>query len=838
LVFTLIYSTAFAQVQKGTVRLHNSGKKPVSGVFIVFSEAKAAESDVNGVFRLIFSGKKAGDLIFKERIQKQGYELVNAKELEVSKISSSEQFGEDVILAVAGTLDAAKKQYYNISDQALLANFEKQKKALRDELQKAKLNQEEFTKKFNALQESYEQQRKNLDDLAEKFARIDFDDTEVFYKEAFDFYKEGKIEEAIKKLESVNLIKRTEKRLEERERIRRADSILQAQKEANEAGLRRDIQALELQADMYELQNNILKAKELYEQLYKLDSTHLESLNKIAFFYYKNSFYQSAIRVYTSLINHQEIKEWQIANIYKTLGEIYSAIGKQNECLSSHSKALEMFLKLNETEANLSYKSNLALAYQSLAYIYGNMANTQKRLELYEKGTKLFQELAEKAPKDNEIKFYLANSYDLLGNHYIETGNLTKAFELYKQANTLNLQLSQEFPQSFDYKKGVALSFLKLGNCNLAMGKIDQALEDYQKNHFIFDSLHREMPNFLEFKDKLALANAKLGDIFRAREDFKNALTYYQKFNQLEQELSEAYPANVYYKQYLAISYQYVNLSHRKLGNKDKLLGIAEKMNALFRELLLIYPQNINFKNGLIASYQEIGDAYLENKEFVKSTEAYSEFQKLMNELATTNPQNIGYKSGVAIAHGKLGEGYRLAGNYPKAKENLRLAKKSWQDLILAYPQYADFQQNIALIDDLLYRTYNASQDWQGQLALALEQAQRLQAQNRPQADLADAYHRVARWALYTRQFAEAEKYARLALATDSTLEWFNTHLALAYLFQGKYEAAESIYNRLKDQAYDKDKKYKAVFLNDLKELEALGISHEDVKRVRALLEK
>ncbi len=310
------------------------------GVSILFSNAKATESDVNGVFRLVFSDKKPGDLIFKEKIQKNGYEVVNAKELEVNKISNTDQLGIDIILAPLGMIEAAKREYYKISEDALLAGFEKQKKILREALQKAQLSQDAFTQKYQALMEQYEQKSKNLDALSEKFAKINFDDVSELYREAFKLFKEGNIDESVKKLESVNLIERTEKRLRERTRINRADSILKAEKKLNEEGLLKDMEVLELQAEMYALQSNIPKAEAIYDQLLKLDSTNLNNLLKIAFFYQVNNLYQKSLNLYLKVIKHPEINDWQTANGHRAIGELYTLFGNLPKALEHFSNLL------------------------------------------------------------------------------------------------------------------------------------------------------------------------------------------------------------------------------------------------------------------------------------------------------------------------------------------------------------------------------------------------------------------------------------------------------------------------------------------------------------------
>jgi predicted Zn-dependent protease len=91
-------------------------------------------------------------------------------------------------------------------------------------------------------------------------------------------------------------------------------------------------------------------------------------------------------------------------------------------------------------------------------------------------------------------------------------------------------------------------------------------------------------------------------------------------------------------------------------------------------------------------------------------------------------------------------------------------------------------------------------------------------------------------YALLLNKFSEAEQYALSGLITDSSQTWVFTNLAPAYLYQGKWEQAKAIYERLKDQ-YNGKELFKSAFLQDLKDLEAAGITHPDVAKARALLE-
>ena len=296
LISFIIFSSLSAQVvyQEAAARELNSNRKPLHGVFIKFEDAGSANSDDKGNFRLAFQDKEAGDVIFLEDIKKSGYQLVNRKDFEVTKISNTNSLGADVILAKTGVLDAAKKEYYGVSDRALLAGVEKEKSALKTKLKTAQLNQEEYFGQLQVLQEQYDQQQKSLDALAAKFARINFDDVEPIYQDALELFKSGKVAEAIAKLEGADPAKRTAEIIREEKRIANAQADLDNQKAELADEKKKQIAAIRLLADMYNVNFDPEKAEAQYDQLLLLDSTNLEILQQAADFYREQHRYDKA----------------------------------------------------------------------------------------------------------------------------------------------------------------------------------------------------------------------------------------------------------------------------------------------------------------------------------------------------------------------------------------------------------------------------------------------------------------------------------------------------------------------------------------------------------------
>lgn len=101
---------------------------------------------------------------------------------------------------------------------------------------------------------------------------------------------------------------------------------------------------------------------------------------------------------------------------------------------------------------------------------------------------------------------------------------------------------------------------------------------------------------------------------------------------------------------------------------------------------------------------------------------------------------------------------------------------------------------------------------------------------------LAVAHSNLSWYALFAQDFALAEQSARTAIATHESAEWVNTNLAVALLYQGQYEATHAIYAGRKGKIYDEERTWVEVFLADLGQLEAAGISHQDVERIRDFL--
>ena len=543
-------------LQHGLVRELNSGKKPLGGVSVKFDEAVPTNSDDQGNFRLAFLDKKPGEHIFLIEAQKQGYELVNGKELEVLKISDNDSLGRDLILAKAGVVEAAKKQYYGVSDSALLASFEREKRSLRARLKKAELSEAAFSDQLQALQAQYDLQKQNLDALAEKFARVNFDDVEPIYEEALRLFLAGKVNEAITALEGAGLLTRTQQIIQEEQRLIGAQAELDNQKAALVKEKSSQIKAVRLLADMYSVTFDPIKAEVLYDDLLLLDSTNLEILIQTTEFYQEQHRYDKAKRVNWMVIRHPEVEEWEVANAYWRLGDLQTVTGSLPNALVTYTQFHEKYKNLLKEEPSSSFnKKHLAISYAKLGETHNARGNLEPTLTFFQECSRLSKELYDAYPESVSLKNGLAIAYEKLGETHTWLGQLDSALTFFQERSRLAKELYNAYPDNVDFKYGLAISYEKLGSTHTSLGQLDSALTFFQNETQLFKKLYDVYPYNIASKNGLAIAYEKLGSTHTSLGQLDSALTFFQEQSRLGKELYDAYPNNVNFKYGLSVSY-------------------------------------------------------------------------------------------------------------------------------------------------------------------------------------------------------------------------------------------------------------------------------------------
>ena len=254
-----------------------------------------------------------------------------------------------------------------------------------------------------------------------------------------------------------------------------------------------------------------------------------------------------------------------------------------------------------------------------------------------------------------------------------------------------------------------------------------------------------------------------------------------------------------------------------------------------------------------------------DKNELAKAEGEYGEALKIYRALAEANPQAYN----IDVARTLLGMSYHALGRLQAENDetwktqgmgHLRAAierlevypddlpqKESFVQLIIYLAnEFESFDQILSSLHHKIEPHENALQaasneadkaPHQQQIVNILEEAKKDHPDHAPLLErLGNEYGGLAWYLLFAKDFPAAEQAARKGLAIQPELEWINTNLAPALMYQGKWKDAEAIYSTFKGKPYDEERTWTEVFLADLAALEAAGVTRPDVEKARALL--
>ena len=280
IIILLLTVWAKAQTQQGYVKSIGRPDKPGKMLAKVTIQAKgmfnAVISDTTGFFNIAVPGKQDGDPIIFLRVQKNGYELKDKGLIGRQHVFSSTV--PIVIQMVDLQQLAADKQ--RIEDNAYRVaeeNYEKKRQELQAQLDSTNISAERYRQELASLEERYESYLSLISDMADRYARTDYDNLDsIDYQiniciENGEFDKADSLIHTVFDPETVLERNRAAKR-EIAERIALAQSIIDKATAEREALLqdieyaKRVVALCHNLAQEYILADNKEKAKECLEK--------------------------------------------------------------------------------------------------------------------------------------------------------------------------------------------------------------------------------------------------------------------------------------------------------------------------------------------------------------------------------------------------------------------------------------------------------------------------------------------------------------------------------------------------------------------------------------------
>ena len=664
--FLLSVTFAFAQTTqvgyaKTKGRMDSKGNlipgTRIGGVSIQLTGGHSTVADANGNFTLTSPDKK----FYLSNVQKQGYVLTDPEMLKkqyvcsanplVISMETKEKLADDQLAAERKLRRQLQKQ---------LQQKEEEIDALKEE---NKITEEEYRKALQQLYAYQESNEKLVSDMAKRYAELDYDLLDEFYRQVSFCIENGdlvkadsllhsrgnvsqQIEEARKKAQAIS---------EENEKLRQAEAVLAA--DIDELG-RRCYSYYEKFASQFENDS----AAYYLELRASLDTTKVEwQLDAGSFILSYLAGYKKAMFYYQRALRHALSQGGEshayVMTIYNNMAIVCSNIGEYEQALEYHQKSL--------TIRKSVYGENhpdVATSYGNLGNVYGELGDYAHELECYHKAMEIRKTVYGEDHPD------VALSYSDLGIVYEDLGDYAQALECHQKSLAIRESVYGE-----NHPK-VADSYLNIGTVYADMENFEHAYECFQKALAIQKMIYGEdHPDVAETYNNLGLVCNSLGEHTRALEYTQKGLSIMKSF------LGESHP-NV------AVLYSSIGVVYYDQRDYPHALEYYQKALAIEESFFGENHPDVAF------SYINIGEVYFCQK---NSKQAMEYYQKALRVLQSVYWKDHPY---IALVYINIGGIYDGQGDYAQAEKYYKKAMA----ILKAYDETMSFvvdtENKIALL--------------------------------------------------------------------------------------------------------------------------------------------
>ncbi len=655
--------TAMAQAtQPCIVKQYNQKqqKTPLGGAQVEVRDAQSATSAANGAVTLQFATLKPGDHVTLRRITKPGYEIFNKAAIEQWNITSNRQVFE-IVLVQSSYFAQLKGKLTQSSTDNYKKKYE-QAKAELAQLQKAgKLKEAEYRQQLNYLEDQYDNALKNLDNYIDQFARIDLSEVSTEEQRILDMVEEGKIDEAVKAYEALDISGKLRQARENKKALSEAKARIEEEEAQQEQAIKdlkekqqREIATLKLAGgkENYDKVARILKENAL------ADTTDIDAVWDYASFARNQRNYEDAVRFWLICLNGSKDNLSRQAALHNNLGILYFDLhdyAKTEEC---YLKALEIRTLLFTQDPD-AYRASLADTQHNLGNLYYILHNYAKAEEYYLKALESYTQLFTQNP--DAYRASLAGTQHNLGNLYTDVHDYAKAEECYLKALENRTQLFTQDPNA--YRAELAGTQNNLGN-------LYYSLQDYAKTEeYLLKALENDTQLFTQNPDAyrldLAMTQQNLGNLYDDLHDYAKSEEYYLKslenYTQLFTQDSDAYRA------YLTMAQYNLGLMYSNLHNYAKAEEYSLKALENYTQL---FTQNPDAYRYMLAGVQHnLGYLYSDLQDYVKSEEYY--LQALENKTQLFNQNPNAFRSYLTLTYNGLAFLFAKQKDFTKAIESI-----------------------------------------------------------------------------------------------------------------------------------------------------------------------
>ena len=557
-------------------------------------------------------------------------------------------------------------------------------------------------------------------------------------------------------------------------------------------------------------------------------------------------------RLLQQLYKDQENNEKLIADMAKEYSQMdYD----QMDSLNQHISDAILNGRLMEADSLLRSKGDMKgriaeirKEQQAEAQEERELAQRQENLEISKEGTKKkLEDIAVDCYKFFD-RFKLENQHDS-ASYYIElravldTTNAEWQFDAaryfqkqnqfrksriyYERALEICRRLSLSNPQAYD--PDVAMTLNNLAILYSDTQRLSESELMYKEALEIRRRLAQSNPQ--AYDPDVAQTLNNLAHLYQKTKCFSESELMYKEALEIRRRLAQFNPQA--YEPDVAQTLNNLAALYYKTQCFTESEAMYKEALEIRRRLVQSNPQA--YEPYVAQTLKNLADLYYKTQRFTEGEAEYKEALEIYHRLAQSNPQ--AYDPDVAQIQYRIGllkmdmKCYEEA--IPPFEEVLNIDRRIFK----TNPAWIQRYENDLNYLNLLYyavknylAVYQLHQEW-----LPIKKEKYEADPESLQSEYAGNLANHSWCCIFAKQYAEAEQYAREGLAIDSAQYFIYSNLAVALLFQGRYEEAEQIYRQYKDELKDS-------FLDDFKQYAEAGVIPEerktDVERIKRLIEE
>lgn len=470
LLFFIIIIMPFwvtAQTQQGYVKTKG---RMINGEYVPGQGLKGASVSIKGKTTILvnadngfFSFHVTEQQFQLDSVKKEGYQLVD-----MDACSKSYKYSSSPIYIVMETPEQQLQDQLD-AERKIRRNLQKQLQTKEDELEKLMKAKKISSKEYqNALQQLYAKQENNeklITDMAKRYAELDYDQLDEFYRQVSNHIENGELVKADSLLKTKGDISQQVSVIRQHGQVLNEKKVLLQEAEAvQRADIHEAAQRCYSYFETFVAQSLIDTAAYYLELRASLDTTNLEWVNFAGRFihdYVGNyvkalSYYQLVLR--NAREEYGENSDW-VAVCYSNIGSAYASMGNFEQSLNYDNKAFVIRVALFGPN-----HPDVATSYNNMAWNSMKQGQYEKALEYYNHALRiLMHNYGENHP-------WVATCYFNIGQTYYAQEEYDKAAEYHLKALTLRQALLP--PNHPD----LAYSYNDVGNLCLDLGQYDTAL--------------------------------------------------------------------------------------------------------------------------------------------------------------------------------------------------------------------------------------------------------------------------------------------------------------------------------------------------------------------------